>query len=125
MAERSIRSVLLVSFSNIGDAVLSLPVLKALSERFPEARIDVVAGPRAAMVFEGDSRIRELLIYEKRCGWKKRLEFLNRIRKRRYDRVVDLRYSLFGFLGKRRARWWAPRIADRRDAHLAALTPLG
>jgi ADP-heptose:LPS heptosyltransferase len=42
----NIRKILFITLSNIGDVILTLPVLSGLKKKFPEASIDVVVGPR-------------------------------------------------------------------------------
>ncbi len=118
--------ILLVSFSNIGDAVLSLPVLSALSASFPEERIDIVVGPRAAVVFENERGVGRLLVYDKTKPRRDRWAFLLGIARERYDLVVDLRRSIFGFLGKKGTRPWTRlRETHRRSRHLEVLKALG
>ena len=43
--------ILVVTLSNIGDAVLTTAVLDALKYKFPQAVIDILAGERAKDVF--------------------------------------------------------------------------
>ena len=38
--------ILFITLSNLGDVILSLPVLDALKERYPQAKITVMVGPR-------------------------------------------------------------------------------
>ena len=70
-----IKRILLVSFSNIGDAVLSLPVLENLHRHFTDAVTDVVVGPRASIVFENDLRVNELIVYDKKTSIGSRVHF--------------------------------------------------
>ena len=38
------RNILVIDFGQLGDVVLSLPALRAIRERFPQARITVAVG---------------------------------------------------------------------------------
>lgn len=107
--------ILFVSFSNVGDAVLSLPALERVIERYPKADIDVVCGPRAVIVFEKDKRIRRILTSDRRQKWGEKIDFFLKLRKERYDRVIDLKRNRSQALGRQ----------HKRDAHLAALKPFG
>lgn len=120
-----VRQVLFVSFSNLGDALLSLPALDALARLYPAARIDVVCGPGAAAVFQGDPRVRTVHVDIKR-PLSRRVELFKKVFLTRYDRVVDLRRSLFRFLGKKGSSGWAgDGSVHMRDRHLNAVRALG
>jgi len=121
-----VRTVLLVSFSNPGDALLSLPVLEALRAHFPTSAVDVLAGPRACRVFEARPGLRRIIRYDKKMSWRKRWDFWRDLRRKRYDLAVDLRRSAFGLLGKRRV-FSGPSVRRRhkRDAYLDVLARLG
>jgi heptosyltransferase-2 len=116
------RKVLLVSLSNLGDAVLSLPVLDGLRQAYPEAALDVVAGERARAVFAQDPRVRKLWITERRWPLRRRLAFFFELRRERYDLAVDLRRTLWGFAARRRSPFFRPGLpVHKRDAHLEVL----
>ena len=51
-ADEKIHKILVVTLSNLGDAVLTLPVFQTLIQNFPEAKIHVVAGERTLEVFQ-------------------------------------------------------------------------
>lgn len=123
--------ILLVSLSNVGDALLTLPVLARLRRQYPEAVADVIVGPRASGVFDGDPRVHRVWVFDKRGGARAKLRMLGQVRRERYDLTVDLRRSLFGVLsGARRSTsvWRQPssRIRHMRERHLwMAETALG
>jgi heptosyltransferase II len=50
----------------IGDLILTLPATQALRNRYPDARIVVVAIPAAAAVLRGHPSIDEVIVYDKR-----------------------------------------------------------
>ena len=95
---KGMHKIVFVTLSNIGDAVLTLPVLSALKDNFPYAVIDVVVGPRPEKIFTKDPRVRNIFVYNKHTGIKNKISFVNRLRKERYDLCVDLRSSLIPFL---------------------------
>jgi len=39
------KKILVISLSNLGDVILTTPVIDRLHKTFPEAEIDVVVGP--------------------------------------------------------------------------------
>ncbi|MFC1508173.1 glycosyltransferase family 9 protein [Candidatus Omnitrophota bacterium] len=90
--------ILFITLSNIGDVILTLPVLSALKDNFPDAAIDVVVGPRPKDIFAKDPKIRDTFIYNKHAGLKEKSRFISKLRKRRYDLAVDMRSSLLPFL---------------------------
>jgi ADP-heptose:LPS heptosyltransferase len=94
---KNVNKILVVTLSNIGDAVLTLPVIGALRDDFKGASIDVVAGPRAKEIFESDPRINRVCVYDKAATVISKIGFLLGLRKERYDLLVDLRNSMFGF----------------------------
>jgi heptosyltransferase-2 len=50
----------------IGDLILTLPMTQALRNRYPDARIVVVAIPAAAAVLRGHPSIDDVIVYDKR-----------------------------------------------------------
>ncbi len=90
--------ILFITLSNIGDVVLTLPVLDSLLEKFPEAKITVICGKRAKEIFDGNPKINKLIIYDKRAGLKEKINLFVSLWKERFDIAVDLRNSFLGFL---------------------------
>ncbi|MBI4313538.1 MAG: lipopolysaccharide heptosyltransferase II [Candidatus Omnitrophica bacterium] len=124
-----VNRILLISLSNIGDAVLTTPVLEALHRRWPQAKLTLMVGPRAVPLFERDPRVSEIIPYEKRMPPAKRLGWLARLRAGRYDVAVDLRNSLLPFWTGAPVKTQffrpAPRRLHRSEAHLDALRRIG
>lgn len=63
----AIRKVLVVRLDAIGDVLLSEPALEVLRNRFPRARIDLVANPDSAAVLEGTMAVDRIIAY--RAPW--------------------------------------------------------
>lgn len=120
--------ILLISLSNIGDAVLTTPVLEALHRQWPSAQITVLVGPRAVALFERDPRVARVRPYQGVRSVGSFVRWVLALRRERFDLVVDLRHSLLPLaLGARRRTPLLPRRdgGHRTTAHLAVIQRLG
>jgi heptosyltransferase-2 len=93
----------------IGDAVMSAPALVTLRDWFPEARITLLAPPRAAELFEGAPYLDEIISYRRReDGVKAFYEAIRRIRAGRFDLALlfqnAFEAALLAWLGGARCR---------------------
>jgi heptosyltransferase-2 len=125
-----VKRILVINLSNIGDVILTTPVIQALRENFSRAKIAVLVGPRAFSVFKSDRRIDKKIIYDKGTALRNKLGLVNRLRHEKYDLLVDLRHSLFGLLLGTRYRTplflKAPNsLLHMKDRHLWKLETLG
>jgi heptosyltransferase II len=123
--------ILLITLTNIGDAILTTPVLASVVNRYPEVRFTVLVGPRAAEIFEGLPHVEKVIAYDKRMSLLRKWRLVKELRRASFDRVIDLRNTLFPlFLGARYFRslgFLNPthKSIHRVDQHLAHLKPLG
>ncbi|MBW6513770.1 MAG: glycosyltransferase family 9 protein [Candidatus Syntrophosphaera sp.] len=84
--------ILYLNTAFLGDAILSTPVLRALKNLYPQARLDLVAIPQTASVFSGNPYISQVYTWDKRDPWKRILglvKLLIRLRKNRYDLALS------------------------------------
>jgi len=65
MAE-SIKKILIRGVNWIGDAVLTIPAIRAVREAFPDAHISLLVKSWVAEIFKGNPDINEIIIYEDR-----------------------------------------------------------
>lgn len=93
-----VNKILFITLSNIGDVILTLPVLDVLRERFPQAKITVMAGPRSKEIFEGNSCIGKLIVYDKYSRLREKIRLFYDLKKEKFDVVIDLRNTLYGAL---------------------------
>ncbi|HAZ09729.1 MAG TPA: hypothetical protein DCY56_01295 [Candidatus Omnitrophica bacterium] len=132
----NVRKILFITLSNIGDAILTLPVLRALKDNFPDAIIDVVAGPRPEQVFKKDPRINRVFVYDKHARLKDKMAFVKKLKAEKYDLAIDMKTSFLPFLiGARyrtsiifcrgRSRPSPTKLKHKRLVHLDKLKPLG
>jgi len=115
------RSILVLRYSALGDAVLATSVLEPLRQRFPGARIEWVTGPAYAPLLEGLPEL--AAVHRLGRGLQAALALCRSLRGR-FDLAVDLQNKVRSALVARAA---APRrLAFRRRTPVeAALTLLG
>ncbi|MSR77865.1 MAG: glycosyltransferase family 9 protein [Candidatus Omnitrophica bacterium] len=90
--------ILVITLSNIGDVIVTTPVMAALKSQFPEARLTVVCGPRTVSILKGSRMIDELVVYDKHARLSEKLKFIIQLRRKKYDLVVDLRHTAIPYL---------------------------
>ncbi len=90
--------ILFISLSNIGDAIMTTPVLEALHDEYGDAVIDIVAGERCAEVFQHCPYRGEILLKDKRKFLRGYPDLLRQCRQHHYELVVDLRTDGFAWL---------------------------
>lgn len=93
-----LRRILFVTATRIGDAVLSTGLLAHLLERYPEARVTIVAGPVAAPLFTAVPGLDRLIALAKRSHSRHWLDLYAQVATTRWDLVVDLRGSALSWL---------------------------
>jgi heptosyltransferase-3 len=91
-------SLLFITSTRLGDAVLSTGVLGLCLERLPGARVTVAAGPVAASIFRNLPGLERLHVLRKRPAGGHWLDLWARAVIRRWDLVVDLRGSALAYL---------------------------
>lgn len=128
VAAEAVQRILLITLSNIGDAVLSTPVLESLHALYPGAVVDLVGDRRSTRIFECVPYIERIVHKEKDRGWRGLLELVRTLRTRRYDLAVDLRTDGLTYLlrARRRLTKWGRRArgAHAAERHLAVIAPL-
>lgn len=95
--------LLFITLSNIGDAVMTTPVLALMHTTHPGAVVDIVTAPRAAPVFR-HCPFRGELVLKQSHGPRAALHLLRRLRRTSYDLVVDLRTDGLAWLLRARRR---------------------
>jgi len=108
----------------VGDAILALPAIRAVRQKFPEAHIGIVARPYVAEIYCDQSICDELIAYDPKGahrGWGSRAVLAAELRARKFD-VALLLQNAFD------AAWlaWRAGIPERigyaRDGRRLLLT---
>lgn len=113
-----ISKILFITLSNMGDVILTLPVLDVLKEVFPQSKITVMVGPRAKEIFENNSYIDRLIVYDKHSRLREKIKLFNVLKKEKFDLIVDLRNTLYGALLPARHRTSPFLIVPRKFRHM-------
>jgi len=99
-----VKKILFISLSNIGDAVMTTPVLQALHELYPEAVIDIVGDQRSSEIFKHCPFRGEIFHKQKKSFLRGVPALLMTLWSQYYDLVVDIRTDGLAYLipaGKR------------------------
>lgn len=86
LSNSSIKKILLVRFSSLGDVLLTTPVIRALKNKYNEATIDFVVKSQFKDVYSNNPGIDHLLIYDK----SEAINLKAKLRAKKYDLVIDL-----------------------------------
>jgi heptosyltransferase-2 len=105
----------------LGDAVMSLPAIRAIRGVFPRAHIAVVARPWVADLYSRETSIDRVILYTAQKGLRAKREFAARLRSERFDGAILLQNAFDAAL----MAWLAgipERIGYNRDARGLLLT---
>ncbi|MFA5784286.1 MAG: glycosyltransferase family 9 protein, partial [Phycisphaerae bacterium] len=98
MAEKP-NKILIIKPSAMGDIVLALPVLSALRESFPQARISWLVRTEFAPLLGGHPYLDEIILFDRKYlgkAWKSTkalgalLGLIKKLRKENFDLIIDL-----------------------------------
>jgi heptosyltransferase-2 len=117
---RTIGNILVIQTAFIGDAILTLPLVRGLKEYFPHANIDILVTPRAQDLFKDHPDIHEAIPFDKRGrdkGFAGLRKMVRMLRGRRYDLAFvphrSLRSALASWLARIPLRIGFDRSAGR------------
>ena len=122
MEGKKTENILVRGVNWVGDAVMTLPAIKAIRRSCPDAKISLLVKPSVAPLFENSPDIDEVLLYEKRYqGVIGKLRLANMLRTKHYDMAILLQNAfdaaLIAFLAR-----IPERIGYDRDSRKLFLT---
>jgi len=85
------RNILIRATNWVGDAVMSIPAFQAVRERFPEARISILARPWVAGLYGREPFCDELIPYDAPRGWEglgQKMQVAAELRARNFDCAI-------------------------------------
>ena len=119
--------VLIISLSNLGDAILTYPAIQSLWNTYPQAQFHVVVSARTKELFAGDSRFARIWVWEKSVPFWNKAAVVLQLFAARFDLVVDFRHSIISILlcAKRTPLVRpSPQAMHRAQTHLELLRSL-
>jgi len=125
-ADDRFERILVVCTRQIGDVLLTTPLIRAARERWPEATIDVLGFGGTLGMLRGNPDVRELIEVPAGSGWFASRALIRRLW-RAYDLALIAQYSdrahLYGFAAARRRAgqvtdeaksWWKRALLEHR-----------
>ena len=88
----------MISLTNIGDVVLTFPVIDILKRDFPSAALSVVIGPKAESLLNGNPNFDKVYVFDKRQAPLRTIRWIFELCRQHYDLVVDLRNTAIPFM---------------------------
>lgn len=133
------QSIIVICTRQIGDVLLTTPLIRAARERWPAAQIDVLGFRGTLGMLEGNPDIRSTIEVEPGSGWLRSASLIRRLW-RRYDLALITQRSdrahLYGFVaarlraglvpGNRSLGWWKHRllqhspVVNGEDTHVVS-----
>lgn len=98
IAPEAVKSILIIRTAYIGDAIMTIPILKPLKEHFPNAKLTFLTSEGAAQALANNPHLDEILTYNPFWFYNtakgKYLNFLMEIRKHSFDIVIEARADI-------------------------------
>jgi ADP-heptose:LPS heptosyltransferase len=82
--------ILVIQFRQIGDVLLSTPVLRALRSAYPQSYIAFLTEPSPGRVLQSNPLLDEVIIRPRHATWHQQWQLLRHIRHQRFELVIDL-----------------------------------
>jgi ADP-heptose:LPS heptosyltransferase len=82
--------ILIIQFRQIGDVLLSTPVLRALRSAYRQSYIAFLTEPSPGRVLQGNPLLDEVIIRSRHSTWRQQWQLLRYIRHQRFELVIDL-----------------------------------
>lgn len=102
------KKILIVQTAFIGDAILATAFVESTKTSFPHAQIDFLLRKGNEGIFQQNSKIEEILIWDKKRKWRSLFLLLRTVRKRKYDLLFLLQrfntMAFFSLLSKAREK---------------------
>lgn len=119
------RNVLVIATRQIGDVLLTAPLIEAARQRWPDAAIDVLGFAGTLGMLKGNPHLRDFVEVPSGSGWREAWPFVRKLW-RRYDLALITQQSdrahLYGWVaapvrsglvpGRASISWWKRRLLD-------------
>src|SRR3972149_10625511 len=94
--------ILIVLQGSIGDVTRAFPLPTLVRSGYPRARLAWAVEPQSLPLVQGYPAVDEIILFDRRRWWVDFWPFLNKIRSKKFDLVIDLqRHLKSGFFSPR------------------------
>lgn len=112
---KNIKKILVIKLRHIGDTLMTVPVFRALREKFPDVHISALLNKGTEETLSGHPAINEVIVFDnaiKKLSFAKRyheeISFLKMVRSKNFDLTIDLtggdRAAIISFVSGARLR---------------------
>ncbi|MFT5396096.1 MAG: heptosyltransferase-3 [Gammaproteobacteria bacterium] len=100
----TVNKILFIGLSNVGDVIMTTPVLRSLHTNFPRAQFDIVADKRSMSLYGNYPFLNKLYLKDKNKLLRGVPALISELWKNSYDVIVDVRSDGLAYLlrGKKR-----------------------
>jgi len=130
LKKSDVKKILVISLSNIGDVILTFPVVDVLKEEFPSARLSMVVGPKAFPLVKINPLFDKVYVFDKHQSGLTTVRWVKALRREGFDLVVDLRNTAIPLLLSpkyrtpiRRTKTEKQHMKNRHLARLCSVLP--
>lgn len=82
-------SILIIQLRQLGDVLVTTPVISSLKKRFPDARISFLTEENAYDILSGNPYLDEIITIKRKSSIYEQINVIRDIRKKRFDLVID------------------------------------
>jgi heptosyltransferase-3 len=100
------KRILIISLSNIGDAVMTTPVLQYLHKTHKNFNFDIVCDLKSIEIFKSCPYVNNIYIKNKQEGLFGILKLIKILRKTKYEMAIDLRTDLMLYFIKAKIKYF-------------------
>jgi lipopolysaccharide heptosyltransferase II len=94
-----VKKFLIIQTAFIGDVILATPLIEKLFEKFPNSQIDFLVKKGNESLLQNNSKLNEILVFDKSKKLKSILQLIKKNRSKQYDAIVNLhRFASSGII---------------------------
>jgi heptosyltransferase-2/heptosyltransferase-3 len=85
----AMKRILVIRLRELGDSLLTTPMLRQLKRLYPQASVDVLCEPRSDVIFRCHPYVSQRFYFPRKAGLRHFAQLAWKLRSRRYDWVID------------------------------------
>ncbi|MEQ8359088.1 MAG: glycosyltransferase family 9 protein [Cytophagales bacterium] len=89
--QKDLNRILIIQTAFIGDVILATPLIEALSEKFPDAKIDFILRKGNENLLRNHPKLNALIVWDKKRKYQSLFEIIKSVNKKgKYDLLINL-----------------------------------